>query len=186
MSKETPDSTTDEEDDPAHTTPSPKPNKKVTPKKLSVKQRKAKLEENIRNRNKNLKDLAKEKSEARRISRACKKSKETKTKEDPFSIFMKEFRSRMDKMDKKQETMTEKLDTVGIRMERIESHARKQEKSNKKEFQNIRAEIAANNSKLEQTITNNLKQNFQPKIEELEKNVKGNLKSLIHEMVNTL
>merc|ERR1711954_382351 len=87
-SKEPPESTSEEEDDPAHTTPSPKPATKAMSRKLSVKERKAKLEENIRNRNKNLR-LAKEKSEARRISRACDKSREPKVKEDPFSVFMK-------------------------------------------------------------------------------------------------
>lgn len=156
--------TTDEEEDPSHTTPSPKPETKVTPKKLSVKQRKAKLEENIRNQNKNMKDLTKETSEAIRLSRACEKMKESKTKEDPFSIFMKEFRTRMDRMDRKQETMNEKIDTVSTRIERIESHARKQDKAYKKEFENIRAEINTNNLKLDESVTNNVIQTFQPKI----------------------
>merc|ERR1711954_161339 len=79
--KDDPESTTDEEDFMEHTTPSPKPVvKKDTPKKLSVQQRKSKLEENIRNRNKNLKELAKEKAESRSISRNCEKKRESKAK----------------------------------------------------------------------------------------------------------
>ena len=153
---------------------------------MSVKLRKAKLEENIRNRNKNMKEQAKEKSEARRLSRACEKIKEAKTKEDPFAAFMKEFRTRMDKADRKQEVMNEKIHNVSTRIERIESHAKKQDKAYKKEFEIIRVEIHANNSKLEEVVTNNVLKTFQPKIEALEKGVKGDLKSIIHDDVNAI
>merc|ERR1711954_628822 len=134
------DESSDEEVVPQHTTPSPKPIVKTTPnKKLSVKQRKAKLKENIRNCNRNLKELAKERSESRRIARSCDKTKENKKPEDPFSAFMKEFRERMDRVDSNQEIMNEKIDNVGTRIDRIESHVRKQDKANKKEFDNINA-----------------------------------------------
>merc|ERR1711954_76854 len=181
------DESSDEEVVPQHTTPSPKPIVKTTPnKKLSMKQRKAKLEENIRNQNKNLKELAKERSEARRIARTCDKTKEKKKPEDPFSAFMKEFRERMDRVDANQEIMNEKIDNVGTRIDKIESHVRKQDKANKKEFDNLKQEITNNYTKLEEVVTNNVKNTFQPRIEALEKGVKGDLKNLINDQVNEI
>ena len=54
---------------------------------------------------------------------------------------MKEFRERMDRVDSNQEIMNEKIDNVGTRINRTESHVRKQDKANKKEFDNLKQEI---------------------------------------------
>merc|ERR1712081_170231 len=71
-------------------------------------------------------------------------------------------------------------------MGRIESHVRKQDKENKKEFDNLKQEITNNYNKLEEVVTNNIKNTFQPRIEALEKGVKEDLKYLINDQVNEI
>merc|ERR1711954_588252 len=114
------------------------------------------------------------------------KTKDKKKPEDPFSAFMKEFRERMDRVDSNQEIMNEKIDNVGTRIDRKESHVRKQDKANKKEFDTLKQEITNNYARLEEVVTANVKNTFQPRIEALEKGVKGDLKTLINDQVNKI
>merc|ERR1712115_646204 len=144
---------TDEDLEPTHNTPSPKPKTKASQKSLTVKQKRDKIEENLKNKNRNMKNITKDQSNLRRTSRICNKSPKEK-KEDSFSTFMKEFRTRMDK---------------------IESHQRKQDKLNKKEFESIRVEMTNANKDLEKKVTDNLKNYFGPKIQNLEVRTKEDL-----------
>merc|ERR1711954_312615 len=93
----------DDDLEPLHSTPSPKPKVKQTSKNLSVKQRKEKIEENLRRKNWSMKNITKDQSNLRRTARACNKSPKKKKADDSFSAFMKEFHNRMDKIDRKLE-----------------------------------------------------------------------------------
>merc|ERR1711954_380003 len=79
VSKKEEDSSSDDNVNALHSTPPPKPKVKNYSPKLSVRQRRARLEENIKQRNKNLKDITKDKAIARRQARACEKSLEKKS-----------------------------------------------------------------------------------------------------------
>merc|ERR1711954_303368 len=102
------------------------------------------------------------------------------------STFMKEFRSRMDKVYRKLDNQNEKIDTIGARMDKIESHQRKQDKLNKKEFETIRCEMANANKDLEKKVTDNLKNEFGPKIQNLEIKTKEDLNKLVENQVLNL
>ena len=64
------------------------------------------------------------------------------------------------------EHQSEKIYHVGTRMEHLESNSKKQEKANKRKFEAIRKEIVANNTNLEEKVTENIKQVFGPKIQD--------------------
>merc|ERR1711954_316592 len=169
----------------SHNTPSPKPKTKATNKNLTVKQKRDKIEENLKNKNRNMKNITKDQSNLRRTARICNKSPKEK-KDESFSTFMKEFRSRMDKVDRKLDNQNEKIDTIGARMDKIESHQRKQDKLNKKEFESIRVKMTNANKDLEKKVTDNLKKEFGPKIHSLEVKTKEDLNKLVENQVLSL
>merc|ERR1711954_485549 len=140
---------------------------------------------NLKNKSRNMKNITREQSNLRRTSRICNKSPKEK-KDDSFSTFMKEFRSRMDKVDRKLDHQNEKIDMIGSRMDEIESHQKKQDKINKKEFETIRQEMIEANKDLERKVTENLKKDFGPKIEKLELKTKEDLSNLVETQVLSL
>merc|ERR1712081_37883 len=132
-----------EDSDISDNTPAPKPITRKSPTRLSVRQKKARIEENLKAKReaKSVKENTRAQANLRKLS---KSDKSPEKKKDPFSEFMKEFRQRMDQVDSRLDNQTEKIDGISTRIDRIESHARKQEKINKKEFENIRAEMSSN------------------------------------------
>merc|ERR1711954_624987 len=176
---------TDDDLEPSHNTPSPKPKTKASNKSLTVIQKRDKIEENLKNKNRNMKNITKDQSNLRRTSRICNKSPKEK-KDDSFSTFMKEFRSRMDKVDRKLDHQNDKIDLIGSRMDKIESHQKKQDKMNKKEFKTIRTEMTNANKDLEKRVTDNLKNDFGPKIQNLEIKTKEDLNKLVETQVLNL
>merc|ERR1711954_79006 len=100
-----------------------------------------------------------------------------------MGAFLKEFCTRMDKVDRKLENQSEKIDTIGSRMDKIESHQRKQDKQNKQDFESIRAEMATANKDLEKRVTDNLKNEFGPKIQDLKVRTKQDLNNLVEKQI---
>merc|ERR1711954_606458 len=109
----------------------------------------------------------------------------SKDKKEDISLndFMEEFWSRFDNQDRKLDKNNWKMDSMSLKLERLDAPSRKLEKENKEEFGKIRNEIAVGLNELEGNMPGKVIEQIKPKITELEVQVKGDLRNVIVEEV---
>merc|ERR1712243_541179 len=90
---------------------------------------------------------------------------------------------RFDNQDRKLDKNIRKMDSMGLKLERLESQSKKYKKDNKQDFTNIRKEIAEGFTEMEEKMTDKVVEKIKPKITELEVNTKRDMRNVLQEEI---